>query len=109
MAKLGQKAENQWVGINSGIMDQMISAAGKEGHALLIDCRTLDSQLVPLPPGTLVVVLDTATRRGLVDSAYNERRAQCEAAAQFFGVPALRDVTLEMFEERAASLDDVTR
>lgn len=109
MAKLGQKAENQWVGINSGIMDQMISAAGKQGHALLIDCRTLDSQLVPLPPGTLVVVLDTATRRGLVDSAYNERRAQCEAAAQYFGVPALRDVTLEMFEARAAGLDEVTR
>lgn len=109
MAKLGQKAENQWVGMNCGIMDQMISAAGKAGHALLIDCRTLDSQLVPLPPGTLVVVLDTATRRGLVDSAYNERRAQCEAAAQFFGVPALRDVTMEMFEARAAGLDDVTR
>jgi galactokinase len=109
MAKLGQKAENQWVGMNCGIMDQMISAAGKEGHALLIDCRTLDSQLVPLPPGTLVVVLDTATRRGLVDSAYNERRAQCEAAAQYFGVPALRDVTMEMFEQRAAGLDDVTR
>jgi galactokinase len=90
-------------------MDQMISASGREGHALLIDCRTLDSQLVPLPPGTLVVVLDTATRRGLVDSAYNERRAQCEAAAQYFGVPALRDVTSEMFEGRAAGLDEVTR
>ncbi len=109
MAKLGQKAENQWVGMNCGIMDQMISAAGKAGHALLIDCRTLDSEQVPLPPGTLVVVLDTATRRGLVDSAYNERRAQCEAAAQFFGVPALRDVTDEMFEARAAGLDDLTR
>lgn len=109
MAKLGQKAENQWVGMNCGIMDQMISAAGKAGHALLIDCRTLDSEQVPLPPGTLVVVLDTATRRGLVDSAYNERRAQCEAAAQFFGVPALRDVTDEMFAARAAGLDDLTR
>jgi galactokinase len=92
MARLAQKAENQWVGVNCGIMDQMISAAGKAGHALLIDCRSLETQLAPLPPETAVVILDTATRRGLVDSAYNERRAQCEAAAHFFGVPALRDV-----------------
>jgi galactokinase len=68
MALLGQQAENQWVGVNCGIMDQMISAAGKAGHALLIDCRSLETQAVPLPAGTVVVVLDTATRRGLVDS-----------------------------------------
>jgi galactokinase len=64
---------------------------------------------VPLPPGTAVVIMDTATRRGLVGSAYNERRAQCEAAAKAFGVPALRDVTVEQFEAQAAMLDDVTR
>jgi galactokinase len=109
MAKIGQKTENQWVGVNSGIMDQMISAAGKAGHALLIDCRSLETQAVPLPPGTVVVILDTATRRGLVDSAYNERREQCEAAARYFGVPALRDVTMEQFEAQAAGLDDLTR
>jgi galactokinase len=109
MALLGQKAENQWVGVNTGIMDQMISAAGKEDHALLIDCRSLEAELVPLPPGTRVVVLDTATRRGLVDSAYNERRSQCEAAAQFFGVKALRDVTLEQFNARADELPELTR
>jgi galactokinase len=80
-------------------MDQMISAAGVAGHAVLIDCRSLETQATPLPPGTVVSVLDTATRRGLVDSAYNERRAQCEEAARFFGVPALRDVSLERFEE----------
>jgi galactokinase len=95
--------------MNCGIMDQMISAAGKADHALLIDCRSLESQLVPLPSGTVVVVLDTAMRRGLVDSAYNERRAQCEAAARFFGVPALRDVTLDQFAARAGQLDDTTR
>lgn len=95
MAKIGQQAENQWVGMNCGIMDQMASAAGVPGHALLIDCRSLELEPVPLPPGTTVVILDTATRRGLVDSAYNERRAQCEAAARFFGVSALRDVTVE--------------
>ena len=109
MARLAQQAENQWVGMNCGIMDQMISAAGEADHALLIDCRTLATQSVPLPPGTLVVVLDTATRRGLVDSAYNERRSQCEAAARHFGVPALRDLTLAQFEARAHELDDVTR
>jgi len=109
MAKLGQRAENEWVGVNCGIMDQMISAAGVAGHALLIDCRSLETQPVPLPPGAAVVVLDTATRRGLVDSAYNERRAQCEAAARFFGLPALRDVSAGQFQARAHELDDVVR
>ena len=108
MARLGQKAENQWVGMNCGIMDQMISAAGEAGHALLIDCRSLETTSVALPPGTVAVILDTATRRGLVDSAYNERRTQCEAAARHFGVPALRDVTMERFEAEAGGLDDVT-
>ncbi|HSN74467.1 MAG TPA: galactokinase [Anaerolineae bacterium] len=108
MARLGQKAENQWVGMNCGIMDQMISAAGQADHALLIDCRSLETTSVPLPPGTVVVILDTATRRGLVDSAYNERRAQCEAAAAFFGVPALRDVSMERFAAEAGGLGDVT-
>lgn len=109
MAKLGQRAENQWVGVNCGIMDQMISASGKANHALLIDCRSLETQLVPLPSDTVVVVLDTATRRELVGSAYNERRAQCEAAARFFGVKALRDVSVARFEARADQLDEVTR
>jgi len=109
MARLGQRAENQWVGVNCGIMDQLISAAAVDGHATLIDCRSLELQPVPLPVGTAVVVLDTTTRRGLVDSVYNERRAQCEAAARHFGVPALRDVSVEQFEVRAAELGDVTR
>lgn len=109
MAKLGQKTENQWVGVNCGIMDQMISAAGKKDHALLIDCRSLDTELVPLPPETSVVVLDTATRRGLGDTAYNERRARCEEAARFFGVKALRDVTLEQFNQKSSQLDEITR
>lgn len=108
MAKLAQRAENQWVGVNCGIMDQMISAKGEEAHALLIDCRSLDTELVPLPPGSNVVILDTATRRGLVDSAYNERRQQCEAAAAYFGVPALRDVTMDEFEAGKSGLDPLT-
>lgn len=108
MAKLAQRAENRWVGVNCGIMDQMISAAGREGHAVLIDCRSLATSRVPLPEGTVVVILDTATRRGLVDSAYNERRSHCEAAAAGFGVPALRDVTPEGLAVRIEELDGLT-
>ncbi len=105
MALLAQKAENEWVGMNCGIMDQMISAAGQAGHALFIDCRSLAHESVPLPRGTAVVILDTATRRGLVDSAYNERRTQCEAAAEFFGVSALRDVSVADLEARGSELE----
>lgn len=107
-ARLAQKAENRWVGVNCGIMDQMVSAAAIEGHALFLDCRALTYEHVPLPSGSAVVVLDTSTRRGLVASAYNERRAQCETAARHFGVRALRDVSLSRFQENAASLDPVT-
>ena len=109
MAKLGQRAENQWIGVNCGIMDQLISAAGRADHALLIDCRSLDTQAVPFPSGVAVAVLDTSTRRGLVDSAYNERREQCETAARMFGVRALRDVTMDRFRQSAYQLDAVTQ
>ncbi|HEY7329631.1 MAG TPA: galactokinase [Gemmataceae bacterium] len=109
MARLGQRAENEWVGVRCGIMDQMISAAGRAGHALLIDCRSLHTEAVPFPPRTSVVVLDTATRRGLVDSAYNERRHQCESAARAFGVSALRDVSSARFEAECGRLDEMTR
>jgi galactokinase len=100
MAKISQKAENEWVGVNCGIMDQMASAASREGYALFLDCRTLEYQHAPLPENTSVVILDTSTRRGLVDSAYNERRSQCEEAAHWFGVKALRDVSEDEFEKR---------
>ncbi|MBL8146869.1 MAG: galactokinase [Anaerolineae bacterium] len=109
MALLAQRAENEWVGVKTGIMDQMISAAGVAGRALLIDCRSLAFEAVPLPPETSVVILDTATRRELVTSAYNERREQCEAAAAFFGVPKLRDVSWPRFEAEQEGLDPVTR
>lgn len=103
MAKLAQKAENQWVGVNCGIMDQMASSACKEGQALFLDCRSLEIQYAPLPKGVSIVILDTSTRRGLVDSAYNERRSQCEEAARFFGVKALRDISVEEFNTRSKS------
>lgn len=109
VARMGQRVENEWIGVNSGIMDQMASAAAHEGNALFLDCRSLEYRHVPLPDGLSVVVLDTSTRRGLIDSAYNERRAQCEAAARFFGVPALRDVAPDEFERRGRELTDVVR
>jgi galactokinase len=107
-ALLGQRAENEFVGMRCGIMDQFISSLGKADHALLIDCRSLGYELVPLPAGARVVVTDSAIRRGLVDSAYNERRAQCEEGARLMGVKALRDVTVEMFEAHQARLPGVT-
>ena len=107
MAKVGQKTENEWIGVKSGIMDQTISAAGVEGHAVLIDCRWLSLTPVPLPPATAVVILDTATRRELVGSNYNERREQCETAAKFLNVPALRDVQIDQLEAVKDMLEDV--
>ncbi|MEJ2412520.1 MAG: galactokinase [Anaerolineales bacterium] len=105
MALICQNAENHWVGVNSGIMDQMVSACGKENSALLIDCRSLETRQVPLPDDIRVVILDTTTRRGLVDSTYNELRAQCEAVACHFDADALRDVSLEQLLDSAGLLN----
>jgi galactokinase len=109
MALLGQRVENIWLKLKTGIMDQMISAAGQANHALLIDCRTLELTPAPMPDGVVAVVMDTGTRRGLVHSAYNERREQCESAALHFGVKALRDITVDQFAARADELDELTR
>ncbi len=108
-ALLSQKAENQWVGVQCGIMDQLISSCGKAHHALLIDCRSLESTPVPLPKETAVAIMDTSTRRGLMESAYNERRKQCEEACQAFGVSLLRDVTPERFAAESDQLETLTR
>ena len=109
MAKLAQRAENEWVGAQTGIMDQLISACGEAGSALLIDCRTLATTPVPVPAGTAIIVMDTATRHSHVDSGYNDRRRQCEEAAAFFGVPALRDVSEAQFRAREANLSEPAR
>jgi len=94
VAKLAQKAENTYVGANCGILDQLSSACSTAGQAMLMDCRTLRLTPAPLPKGISVIIADTGKRRGLVDSAYNERRAQCEAGAKALGVLHLRDVTM---------------
>ena len=93
LAAVCHRAENVYLGMESGIMDQLTSAAGKAGHALLIDCRDLSVQPIPLPPDVSLLVVDSGVRRELAESAYNERVAECRAAAKALGVPSLRDAT----------------
>lgn len=109
MAQLGQKAENEWVGVSCGIMDQMVSAAGKAGHAMLLDCRDLSRVYIPVPREVSFVVMDTKTRHSHTDSGYNQRREECEIGARFFGVSHLRDLDLTTFRDRSAELDPVIR
>lgn len=108
LALNGQEAENQFVGCNCGIMDQLISALGKENHALLIDCRSLETKAVSMPEKASVVIINSNVKRGLVDSEYNTRRKQCEEAARFFGVKALRDVDMAQFAAKQQGLDPLT-
>src|SRR5579883_150619 len=93
IAKLAQRAEIEYTGNRCGIMDQLAVACGQAGHALLIDCRSLAIQAVRMPNSLGIVVCDSAKPRQLVESAYNERRAACEEAAQLLDVPALRDAS----------------
>ncbi|NOX61757.1 MAG: galactokinase [Chloroflexi bacterium] len=113
-ARLCQRAENEWVGVQCGIMDQLVSALGREKHALLIDCRTLDIDPIPMPDSVRIVVLDSAAPRTLAGSAYNERRSQCESAmrklqAAYPHIQALRDVSPAMLVAEAKRLDEVER
>ncbi|MFB0771704.1 galactokinase [Proteus cibi] len=103
----GQKAENQFVGCNCGIMDQLISACGEENHALLIDCRSLETSAVTMPENGVVMIINTNKKRGLVDSEYNTRRQQCEEAARILNVAALRDATLEDLLAKKALMSEV--
>jgi galactokinase len=110
MARLGQRAENAYVGVNCGLMDQMASAVCREGCALLLDCRTLGTEPVPVPDGAALVVMDTGARRSLAASAYNDRRAACEAAVAVLagdhpGIKALRDVDAATLAAAEARLD----
>ena len=111
IARLGQRAENKYVGTNCGILDQLSSACGVLGSVMLMDCRTLELTPAPLPAGVSVVIADTGKRRGLVDSAYNERRAGCEAGAKALGVSHLRDASLHGLwdAERKGTLSPLAR
>ncbi|MBN1465503.1 galactokinase [candidate division KSB1 bacterium] len=115
LALLGQKAENQFVGMNCGIMDQFISMHGKENHALFLDCRTLDYELVPLPAENIrIVICNTMVKHELGSSEYNKRRAECEKGveilrADYPGIRALRDVSLSQFQKVQHKLPDVVQ
>ena len=113
LALLGQRAENTFVGVNCGIMDQFVSANARAGHALFLDCRDLSFELVPLAQeGVRIVICNSGVTRGLTDSAYNNRRLACEEGAAALAkqsgenIGSLRDVSLKTLEEHAGSLSD---
>ena len=97
LAQLCQRAENQYVGVSCGLMDQFASACGVEGHALYFDTRSLEWEPAPIPPGIALVIADSGVRRSLTHSGYNERRAACEQAVR----------ELQAFQPRITSLRDV--
>jgi galactokinase len=106
LARLARRAENEMVGVPSGIMDQSASLLCEAGHALLLDCRTGDSEAVPLDPaaaGLALLLVDTGARHALTDGRYALRRLECEQAARALGVPSLRDVD---DPARAADISD---
>lgn len=107
IAKIARASENDFVGCACGIMDQLVSARAVADSALLIDCRSLDATPVTLPDDWAIVVMNSHIRRELVTSAYNQRRAQCMAAAAHFGVPMLRDVTMAMLHDARHAMDDL--
>ena len=112
IALLCQRAENEFVGAHVGIMDQFVSCHGKAGHAVMLDCRSLDFELVPIPQNVRLVICNTMVKHELSGGEYNERRAQCEEgvrllAKYFPGVKALRDISPQQLESRAADLPDI--
>jgi len=106
-AQIGQRAENHYVGVNCGIMDQFASACGRRDHALYLDCRSLAWQIIPLPNDIAIVIADTAVPRSLSNSAYNERRSACEEAARLLGAKSLRDVRADDFHRNKNRLPEL--
>jgi galactokinase len=92
LALIGQRTEHEFAGCNCGIMDQLVSARAEAGSALLIDCRSLETQAVAIPDDLAILIVHSGISRGLVDGEYNARREQCETAAAHYGVVALRDL-----------------
>jgi galactokinase len=112
MAAIAQRAENAYVGVNCGIMDQFASAAGRSGHALLIDCRSNEFEATPMPAGLSIVVCDTGSPHRLDATAYNARRFECEVGARLIaerepGVKSLRDVDEAMLERNRSRLPEL--
>ena len=109
VALIGQFAENRFIGVNCGIMDQFASAMGKSGHAILLDAHTLSFQYAPLGKAAVVIV-NSGVRHSLASSAYNDRRRECETACKELDMPALCTLTTAEFEERKHLItDDICR
>lgn len=106
LALFGQQAENEFMDCQCGIMDQLISAKGQRGHALLIDCRDLKTTAVAMPDDMKLVIVNSNYPRKLVDSEYNQRRTDCEQAAQKMGLKTLRDANLELLHKTMPELSD---
>ena len=107
LARLMQKAENEYVGVPCGIMDQSISLMAKEGYALLLDCRDLSTTQIPVnfsASGLKLLIIDTQAHHALIDGGYAERRTQCESAAKALGVKSLRDVDLSLLDSNSTKL-----
>ena len=110
-ALLGQQAENQYVGVNCGIMDQFASACGEQNRLLHLDCRSLEWHTLPLPNDVAIVIADTRMRRELTSGEYNKRRADCEEAVRILstelpGIKSLRDVSVDSFNQFAHLLPE---
>ncbi|MEP2987775.1 MAG: galactokinase [Parasphingorhabdus sp.] len=108
IALIAQQSENDFVGCACGIMDQLASARSVADHAMLLDCRSLDFEPIAIPQELSLLIIHSGVKRGLVDSAYNERREQCEKAARHFGISALRDLDERRLKDGKGDLDDVT-
>jgi galactokinase len=109
IAKLCQRAENTFVGAQVGIMDQFVSCLGKAGHALLLDCRSLDFKLVPVPEHARIVICNTMVKHDLVTNEYNLRREQCAEGVTILSqcdpaIRALRDVSLEQLMQQSEEM-----
>jgi galactokinase len=109
IARLCRQAENNFVGAKVGIMDQFVSCMGKAGHAILLDCRSLEAKFVPIPANLRLVVCNTMVKHDLATGAYNTRRAECEEGVRYFAkldpaIRALRDVSPELLDRHARSL-----
>jgi galactokinase len=114
LAELCQRAENVYVGVSCGLMDQFASACGIEGHALCFDTRSLEWETAPLPPGTALIIADSGVRRALASSAYNQRRAECEQAVEQLQqsmpkIQSLRDVSPTEFAAYGFYLPPIIR
>ena len=106
LARIAQWSEHNFAGCQCGIMDQLASVKGEEGFALLIDCRSSSCTHISMPDDAQIMIVHSGVQRGLVGSAYNERRAQCMAAAKHYGVAALRDIDEDILVRQKSNLDE---